>query len=91
MHVMSDERGAQAHVFGALVSGQTMLYRATGSLWFSGGITAARGHEGDNPGRTALTSMLSGERTDTIRTPVFGCYLHAEADLIPDSPTLERP
>lgn len=82
VHVMSDERGAQARVFGAFVSGQALLYSATGSLLFSGGITGARGHEGDNPGRSAVTSMLTGERTGTIRTPVFGCYLHAEADLI---------
>jgi len=92
VHVMSDERGAQARVFGAFVSGQTLLYGATGSLLFSGGITGARGHEGDNPGRTALASMLASGRTDTVRTPVFGCYLHAEADLIPSSPgRLERP
>jgi hypothetical protein len=86
VHVMSDERGAQARVFGALVSGQTMLYDATGSLLFSGGITGARGHEGDNPSRTALTSMLVGQLTDPIRTPVFGCYLQAEADLAPNLP-----
>jgi hypothetical protein len=92
VHVMSDERGAQARVFGALVSGETMLYGATGSLLFSGGITGARGHEGDSPSRTALTSMLAGHRTDTIRTAVFGCYLHAEADLLPkSSPKAERP
>jgi len=92
VRVMSDERGAQARVFGALVSGETMLYGDTGSLLFSGGITGARGHEGDNPSRTALTSMLAGHRTDTIRTPVFGCYLHAEADLVAkSSPRAERP
>ncbi len=92
VHVMSDERGRQARVFGAFVSGQTLLYGATGSLLFSGGITGARGHEGDNPGRTAVTSMLAGERTDILRTPVFGCYLHAESDMIPSSPThAERP
>jgi hypothetical protein len=91
VHVMSDERGAQARVFGAFVSGQTLLYSATGALRFSGGITGARGHEGDNPGRTALTSMLTGERTDTSHTPVFGCYLHAEADLIPSAPTEPEP
>lgn len=87
VHVISDERGAQARVFGAFVSGQTLLYSAAGSLTFSGGITEARGHEGDNPGRTALTSLLTGERADRAQTPVFGCYLHAEADAIPGSAT----
>ena len=81
VHVMTDEGGAQARVFGALVSGQTLLYGATGSLLFSGGITGARGHEGDNPGRTALTSILDWRPAGPIRTPVFGCYLYAEADV----------
>ena len=47
VHVMTDVGGAQARVFGALTSGQTLLYSATGSLLFSGGITGARGHEGE--------------------------------------------
>jgi hypothetical protein len=87
VHVISDERGAQARMFGAFVSGQALLYSASGSLLFSGGITGARGHEGDNPGRTVLTSMLTGQRTAPAHTPVFGCYLHGEADLVPGSPT----
>jgi hypothetical protein len=81
VHVMTDVGGAQARVFGALVSGQTLLYRATGALRFSGGITGARGHEGDNPGRTALTSILAGGHPAALRTPVFGCYLYAESDV----------
>ena len=81
VHVMTDVGGAQARVFGAHVSGQTLLYSATGSLLFSGGITAARGHEGDNAGRTALMSILLGGHPAAIRTPVFGCYLYAESDV----------
>lgn len=78
---MTDVGGAQARVFGAFISGQTLLYSATGSLLFNGGITDARGHEGDNPGRTALTSILSGGKPAAIQTPVFGCYLYAESDV----------
>jgi hypothetical protein len=81
VQVMTDVGGAQARVFGAFISGQTLLYSATGALQFSGGITDARGHEGDNPGRTALTSILSGGATAAIRTPVFGCYLYSESDV----------
>jgi hypothetical protein len=81
VHVMTDVGGAEARVFGALVSGQTLLYSAMGSLLFSGGITGARGHEGDNAGRTALTSILAGRTSATIRTKVFGCYLYSEADV----------
>jgi hypothetical protein len=90
VHVMTDVGGAQARVFGAVVSGQTLLYSATGSLLFSGGITGARGHEGDNAGRTALTSILSGRTSAAIRTPVFGCYLYSESDVTATSPTHEE-
>jgi hypothetical protein len=81
VHVMTDVGGAQARVFGAFISGQTLLYGATGSLLFSGGITDARGHEGDNPGRTALTTILSGGTPAASGTPVFGCYLYSESDV----------
>jgi hypothetical protein len=54
---------------------------ASGSLVFSGGISDARGHEGDNPGRTALMAILTGGHPAAIRTPVFGCYLYAESDV----------
>jgi hypothetical protein len=90
VHVMTDVGGAQARVFGAHVSGQTLLYSVTGSLLFSGGITGARGHEGDNPGRTALTSILAGETPGASRTPVFGCYLYAESDVKASGPTAEE-
>jgi hypothetical protein len=91
VHVMTDVGGAQARVFGALISGQTLLYSATGSLLFSGGITDARGQEGDNPGRAALTSILAGVHPGPKQTPVFGCYLYAETDVKDSSPTPEQP
>jgi len=81
MHVIPDVGGAQARVFGAFVSGQTMVYGASGALLFSGGLTSARGHEGDNDGRTAVTSILAGGQPATRRTPVFGCYLYGESDM----------
>jgi hypothetical protein len=90
VHLMTDVGGAQARVFGAFISGQTLLYSATGSLLFSGGITDARGHEGDNPGRTALTSILAGGHPAALRTPVFGCYLYAESDVNASYPTDEE-
>jgi hypothetical protein len=89
VQVMTDVGGAQARVFGALISGQTLLYSATGSLLFSGGITDARGHEGDNPGRTALTSILSG-RVARAQTPVFGCYLYSESDVQASGIAIEK-
>jgi hypothetical protein len=62
-----------ARQFHATTSGQTLLYSPAGSLMFSGGITAARGHEGDNVGESTIVALLTGKPTDVVRTPVFGC------------------
>jgi hypothetical protein len=78
--VATDEDGKEAARFGAAVSGQTMLFDADGRLMFSGGLTAARGHFGDNEGRSALMSLLTDAKTSTRRTPVFGCFIR-EASL----------
>ena len=80
VHVMTDNGGAQAHAFGAIVSGQALLYDATGALQFSGGITGARGHQGANPGRSAVGELLNGGQPSTTSTPSFGCLLHSESD-----------
>jgi hypothetical protein len=90
VRVFTDVGGAQARAFGAFVSGQTLLYSATGSLLFSGGITYARAHEGDNPGRTALRSILSGRHPAVTRTPVFGCFLRDESDARASAPGNEE-
>lgn len=70
-----DRDGREAAAFGAYVSGQTFLYDAAGRLQFSGGLTAARGHEGDNDGVDAVVAMLTGGRVPIDRTPVYGCVL----------------
>lgn len=66
--------GREARRFGARVSGQVMAYDRDGRLQFSGGITGARGHEGDNAGRTAVAAALAG-RPHRTQTFVFGCLL----------------
>lgn len=74
--VIRDEAGAQTARFGAATSGQTFLYDARGALQFSGGITAARAHAGDNAGRSSLVAMLNGSDAPVVsRTSVFGCPL----------------
>jgi hypothetical protein len=52
-----------------------ILYDAAGRLRFSGGITAARGHAGDNLGRSAIVELLEGDSPTATATPVFGCSL----------------
>lgn len=75
--VVSDADGAQARQFGAETSGHTLLFSPDGRLLFSGGITASRGHAGDNAGASAIVSIVHGKTADRAETFVFGCALPA--------------
>ncbi len=75
VQVIRDDRGFEAERFRSSTSGQVALYDAGGRLIFSGGITGARGHSGDNPGRDAVVSLLTRGTADRVETPVFGCSL----------------
>jgi hypothetical protein len=77
--VVRDDDGVEARAFGGATSGQTFLYDGRGVLQFSGGITSARGHAGDNAGRAALVSILNRLDVAARRTSVFGCPLFASA------------
>jgi hypothetical protein len=70
-----DVDGVEAHRFHALTSGQALVYDAAGKLLFSGGITPARGHEGDSAGRAYILAALGGARLEHPTAPVFGCAL----------------
>jgi len=72
-----DAGEAEARRFGIQTSGHTLLYDAGGRLLFSGGITGARGHEGDNTGRSAIVSLLLQGKAARARSLVFGCSLGA--------------
>jgi hypothetical protein len=73
--VFRDELGREMERFGARVSGEALLYQTSGELMFHGGITASRGHHGDNTGRETIETLLARKRTLTGGTPVFGCPL----------------
>ncbi len=73
-----DASGEIVRQFGALVSGQTLLFDRDGVLLFSGGITASRGHAGDNDGATAILTALKSGRAPLQTTPVFGCLLRSQ-------------
>src|SRR5712671_7486906 len=64
-----DDDGAEARRFHAKTSGCTVMYDPNGRLLFSGGITDARGHAGDNAGRDAVAALLLGRLPDRTRTP----------------------
>jgi hypothetical protein len=77
-----DDEGNEARLFQAATSGQTLVYDKSGKLFFSGGVTAGRGHSGDNPGAKAISTLLSNTRTDASQTPVYGCSLFESAATI---------
>jgi hypothetical protein len=73
VEVSNDLDGSEARRFHATTSGHTLLYDADGNLLFSGGITAARGHQGDNTGQSAVVSLLRSGSSERRDTPIFGC------------------
>jgi CBS domain-containing protein len=73
--VIRDVDGKEAARFGAVTSGQTALYGADGRLLFSGGITASRGHIGDNAGLDRIVSLVTRGEADRGTSKVFGCAI----------------
>jgi hypothetical protein len=73
--VFCDENDAERRVFGAITSGEVLLYDAGGTLRYRGGITQARGKTGPSVGRDTIESLLSGEQPPRHEGPVFGCPL----------------
>lgn len=69
--IIYDENGEESRLFGAETSGLTHLY-INSNLVFNGGLTMARGHEGDSAGKAAIISHLKGQEAKA-NTLVFGC------------------
>jgi hypothetical protein len=69
--VMLDEGGRDTAAFGAITSGQVMVYDTSGAMRFSDG----RGHEGDNAGLRAILSLVRDGKSQVSTTPVYGCSL----------------
>jgi hypothetical protein len=70
-----DAGGIEATRFKAETSGFLALYDETGRLRFSGGITGARGEDGDNLGRESVLQLLAGKPEAHTTHAVFGCSL----------------
>jgi len=75
VQVQWDARGREAARFGVATSGEVLLYDGNDRLRFAGGITGARGHEGDNAGSDALLLQLTAASEAAASSPVFGCGL----------------
>ena len=72
-----DDEGRESARFDAKTSGQTLLYDAAGRLQFGGGITFARGHEGDNAGSRIILALLAKDKAVSNESPVYGCALES--------------
>ena len=88
--VLRDDSGIETRRFGAVTSGDAMLFACDGKLLFHGGITDARGHAGDNEGRTAIAMLLEEKQGKTTRTHVFGCRLFAGHSVQPSQSICPR-
>jgi hypothetical protein len=75
VRVVLDKNGVETRRFRVKGSGHTLLYAPSGRLLFGGGITPSRGHEGDNPGQSAIISLVQTGHASISQTPVFGCSL----------------
>lgn len=76
--VASDPDGRLAARFGATASGHVLFFDPAGRLRYSGGLTAARGREGDNAGLDAVSALARGASaapTSPLSRPVYGCAL----------------
>lgn len=74
-----DHGGREAERFGARTSGHAVLYDHQGRLQFCGGITASRGHHGDNAGSREIAAAVLGGSRRAWSTPVYGCPLQSPA------------
>jgi hypothetical protein len=85
--IVMDRGGIEAERFGVVTSGTVMWFDAAGHRLYAGGVTASRGHEGDNAGRDALAQLLRGSQTPGRGLPAFGCRLCLPE---PSGPTANR-
>ena len=76
VRILIDEDERETKIFNAQTSGLTLLYDRAGNLRFDGGITASRGHEGDNAGSRAVFEIVTKDSAENAETFVFGCPLY---------------
>lgn len=70
-----DLDGHEARLFAAETSGKAVLFKPNGQVAFQGGITASRGHEGDNAGMQAVVDWVVTNQSQVTKTPAFGCHI----------------
>lgn len=84
VEIMHDPGGRLARRLGGFTSGSVVLYNESGAPVFWGGITAGRGHAGDNLGSDSIRAIVNGFEPPRMTTPVYGCDLVTPGEC-PDS------
>ena len=79
--VIDDRGGEFARRFGALTSGQAILYSPEGKLVFAGGLTETRGHIGESEGTRSIASAIETGQSLIKSTSTFGCILFSEIEM----------
>ncbi len=80
VRVIVDDNDVETAIFGARTSGTGLLYDPGGNLRYEGGITRARGVEGDNIGRSTIADLVNSGFSEVSDGPVYGCPIqNAEA------------
>jgi len=75
VNIHLDVDGHEHERFKATTSGEVFLFQPDGTLVMHGGITASRGHIGENRGRNSIEQFVLQGRCPTNSTQVFGCGL----------------
>jgi hypothetical protein len=75
--VRLDDTGDEARRFGAKISGEVLVFDRQGRRVFHGGLTSARGHDGESAAQQQLERTLRGQSYDSYTAPVYGCALPA--------------
>ncbi len=79
VQVMHDKGGLETRRFHVKTSGHVLLYDRRGRLSFTGGITGARGHHGDNAaGRELFARVTQNRSMEPTEHVVFGCPILGE-------------
>lgn len=73
--IVLDSGGVYAKTLRLNTSGAVVVYDRLGNPAFWGGVTAARGHEGDSPGSAAIQSLVRTGAASRQTCSVYGCAL----------------
>lgn len=87
--VVDDLDGELARQLGMLTTGHVLLYGDRGELLFDGGVTAGRGHRGDNTAARTLRARVADRRPLGDSPSVYGCPV--QTDMAADVASCCRP